>query len=451
MGATDSRYKLEQLPDGFIISGEDRVTTTVKLDENKLGLTVKKSGGYWDYGNTVGLIEGRDLISTVARGLMDKWQPRPRGDGKKVNTQKLKSWAISKTGRALSKVIKGERLRLIEQVDPQVVAIQKSVFAASGKFAVELLEPHFYTKDKYYLKDVVNFRAAAMTVFGGIQPDDYSDKDEMANKDWKKLYVSRGKEVYTSLNKTLTKLPGGIPINFLANFPRLHLERPVYSRRELLFQLGCVSHHEWVDINNYRDCHMLSNNIPHILLNASAEEITRAAKKLGDHLRTPINLRKAFEVNKVSQYIMDAAPVLTHNGNLVGLMEKAIEYHRQQVWNKSGLPGETLTATPSIPLPTHKDIIFLDSVGKINEEGEVQHHCIASYAREAVVGKCFLFHINHGGFTASAQVSAETKRVVQCYGPSNQTNAASTWATKELNKWAEGLKPVDIYIDPIPF
>lgn len=439
----ESIYKIEQLKDGFIVTGEGRNTTRVTLDDD--GYKFKVNNGY-SYGNTThGLIEGRGLIKGVATSLMQNWKPpKPKKNG--FVPSKLKEWAIGRTGRALAKRIKGERLRLLEKADPKVLAIQKAVFAASGQAPLELFDPYLYQKNKYYLQDVIKFPAAAMTVLDRITEGHPGpvNKDVVVNNDWKQLYVSRGKEVYTSLTKTLMNLPGGIPIGILTRFPRIHLERPVYSRRELVFILSCASHHDWVDINNYHSCHVLKNNIPHIIMNASAEEITRAAKKLGEHMRTPFNLRKAYEVARLSQYIMDAAPHLTHNGNLVGLMEKAIEYHRQAQWSSVGIPPDTVTALPPIPLPANKGITFLKDVREVVEEGQNQHHCIGSYAKSAVRGDCYLFHIVHDGQTASAQVSSRYRTVSQCYGPHNSLNKASVWANGILGKWAEKLPAITV-------
>lgn len=465
----ESIYKIERLPNGFIVTGDGRNTTRVTLDDDGYKFVV--NNGY-SYGNTThGLIEGRGLIKGVAESLMKDWAPVKKIKGGFV-PPKLKTWVLGRTGRALAKRIKGERLRLLEKANPQVLAIQKAVFAASGKAPLELFDPFLYEKNKYYLQDVIKFPAAAMTVLGAITSGHigYVNKDVIVNNDWKQLYVSRGKEVYTSLTKTLMNLPGGIPVNILAMLPKVHLERPVYSRRELLFILGCVSHHDWQElderpfnVNGIQGYQVYApQQIKHIIIHATEDEITRAAKKLGEHMRTPLNLRKAYQVAQVSQYIMDAAPRLTHNGNLVGLMEKAIEYHRQASWNDCGVPPDTLTAVPPIPLPANKGITFLKDVREIVEEGINQHHCIGSYAKASVAGNYYLFHIVHKGQTASAQVDARYRSVTQCYGPHNSTNEASKWAKGILGKWAEKLpgvknekKPISNYIggfeDNIPF
>lgn len=473
----ESRYKIDSFSNGFNITGEDRQPVKVVLNRFDTGFIVE--GLNW-HKEEMSLVSGRKMIETVAHVLMYNWTPKPRDSDKKVNVKKLKIWATTQTKKALAKRIKAERLRIIDSIaDPKVVKIQKAVFAANGSSPAELLKPSLYQKNEYYLKDVVKFRAAALTVGRGFEQDN-DTRDFLTNKDWKQLYVGRGKETYTSLNKTLMNFPGGVPPHLLYHFQRIHLVRPIYTRRELIFLLDCAGHYHWGDYNiatngwddnedddilrlagipnpPRRVDHLIGDDIRNVIMKANADEITRAAKRLGDHLRTPLNLRKSIGLMQVSQYIMDAAVDLEHNGNLVGLMDKAIEWHRADTVKKVGLPHDKQTALPPIPLPTDKGIIFLKDVGEVVHEGEVQHHCIGSYAKHAVRNQCYLFHIEHNGETASAQVNAITGEVSQCYGPCNRVNKASVWATKKLNEWGKGFKEVALdknqleFIDDIPF
>jgi hypothetical protein len=443
----ESRYKIERGDNYFIVrGGEGRVPVRVGLAEGGATLTIdhadKKGPAWTTHFGTTGLIQGRLLIKKVAESIMSEWE----GDKEKKKISniwgmgKLRTWASGKTGKALARRIKEERIHLVEKANPTIVAVQKAVFAANGIMSNDALDPDFYDRaNPYYIKDIIQYRAAAMTTFDFNEIYTYNyDRSSILNDDWRKVY-SFDKDVYGSLRKTLTNLPGGIPINILKNLRQIRLQRPIYSRRELIFMISCGSHHDWSG-RNYNRYIGISEDIKHVLLNATADEITRAAKKLGEHRREPINLRKAFNVHFVAGYIMDAAPALTHNknGNVVGLMEKAIEYHRQASWNSCGIPADTLTALPSLPLPTNKGIIFLKNVREIVEEGEKQHHCIASYARQAVSGNSFLFHIEYAGETASCQVD-RWGRVVQCHGPYNRSNKASEWGRRVLNKWGESL------------
>ncbi len=187
----ESRYKIESFSNGFNITGEDRQPVKVVLNRFDTGFIVE--GLTWSK-EEMGLLNGRKMIETVANTLMYNWTPKPRKDNKKVHIKKLKTWATTKTKKALARRIKAERLRIIDSiVDPKVVEIQKAVFAANGSSPAELLKPSLYQKNEYYLKDVVKFRAAALTIGRGFDRDEDA-RDFITGKDWKQLYVGRGKK-----------------------------------------------------------------------------------------------------------------------------------------------------------------------------------------------------------------------------------------------------------------
>jgi hypothetical protein len=94
------------------------------------------------------------------------------------------------------------------------------------------------------------------------------------------------------------------------------------------------------------------------------------------------------------------------------------------------------TQLPPIPLPETEGITFLATVGEVKAEGKRMGHCIAGYAREAQLGRCFLFHIDYKGEMASAEVSP-SGRLMQCHGVRNRDNKAVDWGTKQLNRWLQ--------------
>jgi hypothetical protein len=63
-------------------------------------------------------------------------------------------------------------------------------------------------------------------------------------------------------------------------------------------------------------------------------------------------------------------------------------------------------------LPAVPGVRFLDSVAAIADEGAAMGHCAASYAESAVRGECYLFHVEHDGELATAEVAPDG-RVVQ--------------------------------------
>jgi hypothetical protein len=59
-------------------------------------------------------------------------------------------------------------------------------------------------------------------------------------------------------------------------------------------------------------------------------------------------------------------------------------------------------------------------------------NCVASYARQAVAGQCYLFHIERAGETGSVEVGVDG-RIRQAFGPYNRRNTAATWAKQILS------------------
>jgi hypothetical protein len=450
------RYKFESFDDGFRISGEDRVSTLVKLKNTNFDIiTDNKKGERYTFSQQ-SLVSGHKLIHEIAGNLMLTWES-PK---KKHTPKNLRKWAINNTKKRISKFVAQERLRLCQKADPVVYGVQKAVFAAAGKVGQEVLRDNFYTEnDKYYLSDITKYRAAALTTFpevglykiynnGSWTSDayvDYNETHKVVNEDWKKLYAFGG-ETYTSLNKTLTKFPGGIPLSILANLRKVKLERPIYSRRELLFLLFCVQNPSWpgttdAQIMYANGRHTLSINIAHILQHASTNEINRVRKLLEVHLHQKINLRKSFEMINITQYIMDAAPYLTHNGNIVGLTEKAIEWHRNAEWGRysQGYSPTQTTALPAIPLPNKNGVRFLATVEDIVNESVRMHHCVATYISQAVKGKCHLFSIEKDGNFATAEIGP-VGTLRQIKGPYNESsNKAITYGRQVFSKWCKDL------------
>ena len=129
-----------------------------------------------------------------------------------------------------------------------------------------------------------------------------------------------------------------------------------------------------------------------------------------------------------------------HNGNIVGLAEKSIRWHRDhrremtdRTIQKYG--DTTEVARPTIPLPEEPGIRFLETVGEICDEAEEMEHCVASYARDTIRGTSFLFHVNFGGETATVEVGP-SGTVYQAVGPKNRDNAAVAAALKKYEQVA---------------
>src|SRR5262249_9237171 len=152
-----------------------------------------------------------------------------------------------------------------------------------------------------------------------------------------------------------------------------------------------------------------------------------------------------------------------HRGNIVGLARKSIRWHQHEQGRVMAATLRTLgperpAALPPIALPVHPGIRFLATVKEICKEGAAMQHCIATYAGTAARGKCFLFHVEHAGRSASVAVDQEGT-VREANGPRNEWNAAVQWGRRVLGRWGKALRPavrqqepdVELEDDGVPF
>lgn len=454
---------------GFVVTGEDRVTTYVMLVDDEFQVFWRDPDFDAPASTRVGLWNYYNLIASVARGLMAEWTPPEREDGREWHG--IKEWACKQTEKALNKRVYAEWQRLLGLVDPQVRAVQRAIFAAT--FQHHKLYPEFYNYP-YLIADILNYRAAAIAaVFpttlltdcranafqaaarphiaelrrlaaqhGVTLPDDfistsrYLRRENMpstaeiieAMHNWRALFSPTGED-YRSLNRTLMNLPGGIPAKLVVRLNQILLQRPMTKRLELLALLWCEG---------------MPNGAMHARVFHYAREgqIKRAMQHVSEHLHTDLNTRKARAVRDFVQFVCDYPE--PHLGTIVGLADKAIRWHRNQDAEEARriadrLGHETPTALPPIAPPALPGVTFLDTVGDVCREGAEMGHCIASYAPSAVDGNSYLFHIDHNGELASVEVKPWGE-VAQAQGPHNQANAATRWGARALRGWAAEIK-----------
>ena len=276
-----------------------------------------------------------------------------------------------------------------------------------------------------------------------ITPDECIEK--LIN--WRDLLSHSGKS-YRSLDRTLMNLPGGIPAGYLSELCAIELPRPITDRVELLCLLGYRSVYG-------RNTRYDTPNNTGVVIHAPREQILEAMSRVAAHTHNDLSPRRSKSYRFFSRFIADYPDF--HSGNIIGLTEKAIDWHRHQQQNEiteisEQLGEDTKTALPPIPLPDIPGITFLAKVGDVCSEGQDMRHCIASYARHAVDGYCYLFHIDLGGEVASLQVDS-MGRVVQAHGPANKQNKAVIWGKQMLSRWGRQF-PEDTRLndnDGIPF
>jgi hypothetical protein len=197
-------------------------------------------------------------------------------------------------------------------------------------------------------------------------------------------FCPEGLKPYRALNKTLTELPGGVPLSLL-----------------------CAPYLSVPCLNNY----------------GNSED--------------QFSSRRTREISIVVGYLDDYPEA--HQGNLVGLADRAIRWHRQEQEEVQRrmlerLGPTTPTARPPVPLPELPGVHFLATVGEVVDEGQRMQHCIASYAEKAVMGWCYLFHVDFEGAEASVAVHPQGG-VLQAQGPKNSRNAATVYGERILSAW----------------
>jgi hypothetical protein len=256
-------------------------------------------------------------------------------------------------------------------------------------------------------------------------------------RDWRALFAPGGLS-YTSLNRTLMNLPGGITPGILRSLASVRLERPIFDRLELM-TIGTAAqkrrrHHD------------------HVYAHARHDEIVQAmaiisegrarAGRVAGIAPPSLSPRRTRDVAFFTGYLSDFPEL--HSGRIVGLARKAVAWHLDEAAVEDRRRLEELgldrrTALPPVPLPEADGVRFLSTVGEGLDEGRRMQHCVASYARDAVYGHCYLFHVDHAGEEATVEVD-RTGRVLQSYGRGNSHNVAASRGRQTLGAWGSGFR-----------
>ncbi len=468
-----SRYLIEQKRDGFIIRGQPN-----RFDVPGAPKWLKELGpeDYWQREpvsvtlkpyclevassgetKTVGFFDFPPLVAESAVRLMAPWRPPVREhegpDEEQYAPYWASDWAMKRTQWAINKQLHAEWQRLLGQVDPTVLAVHKKVFAATWNCQkAPLLSEDALYKEKYIVRDILSYRAAAVATLACDEFGPPNESSIQKMRHWRDLFAPAGMGAYTTLNKTLMNLPGGIPASLLADLRQLVLPRPIYNRLELATTIVAGAR----TADNF-----------HVFAHATADEIKEAMRRISVSLQrqeeaalvetmprytrlgrqrfglpTALSSRRTKDIRTAVYYMLDFPE--DHRGRLAGLAEKAIRWHgaegREQEARKTikRFGTERALALPPIPLPEVPGIHLLKTVGDAVAEGERMQHCIASYSEKAVEGRCFLFHVEYQAETASVEVS-HTGAVIQARGPRNNSNKATQWGARLLQEWGRGF------------
>jgi len=438
----NSKYKfVKHGKSAFVVKGEGKGSVIVSL--NELGRSINIIDKDKDKNKDEFKLHAyRALIRGVVKRLWTKEaieniSPPP---GRK-KFPKVYAWATQKTAKAICRRFKKEWECLLSKVEPQVIELDKRLFHCSFKNKPSpFLKIPNLLENKYLISDILKYRAAACVfdcpdyffdIFSGVRFEDL--------RDWKALLSPFGKP-YTSLNRTLMNLPGGIPVYMLKHFRIGRLERPVFDRIEIIFILAAFQQVNYKRLPWNEPWN--KNPVPnlHIFQHATRKQITTAMKRIGNHTRNRYSTRKTNHIADVVVFLMDYPT--RHTGNVVGLAAKSIKWHQERQLNRlkrkmNGYKPEDKVKTPNASLPNDSRIKFLETVKDILDESEQMNHCIDCYIPQAMRGDSYLFHIEYKGEHASIEVSCGHVR--QAHGPKNHDNAASNWGKIQLKRWAKNL------------
>lgn len=463
-----SKYVFTERADGFEITAPNQNRTPTRVTCYPTYLEIERRPGRDGEVEPrhFGFYEYYALSRAVAEGLMAEWEPPERNE----HWSGVRDWAVTQTARAIGKRVYAQWQRLIQGVDPTVLAVHRAIFAATRGTAALAMEEELYQYE-FVVRDIVNYRAAAvaakwvepladgciqrralnspqaqdirqalsaleplarqsgLTLYSSLELDRTTAKHSSpieAMQDWRALFSPTGED-YRSLNRTLTYLPGGIPATLLCRALRdLYLERPITQRLELLallhYQEAAGKREDWV-------------NLP-VFMHTDTPGVKEAVRRVAAYMHDDLSTRKAADVRRAVGILADFPE--RHTGNIVGLADKSIRWHRDGQEHRTQetidrLGGHTLTALPP-SLPDIPGVTFLDNVEAVCREGAAMGHCIASYAAFAVNGACYLFHVEHNGETATVEVDPAGP-AVQAHGPHNTNNGAVRWGQRALSRW----------------
>jgi hypothetical protein len=343
------------------IEGEDRNTVFVAPTPTCLLVRYRDDHGGWYY-RPYGFFDYYNLAADVASGLVLGWAP-PDG---RSGWPGVRVWVRNRTGRAIGKCLHAFYKRCLDAADSTVLALQRAVFSTTFFTPSLVLNERLY-KEKYCVKDVTRYRAAAVALanldafralrrqsaYFSAQESLLASKEHEAletlalslgvelsvhvvqrrryqqdhlsvdvalemMEDWRGHFSPTG-ESYRSLDRTLMNLPGGVPARLLAYLSQVYLERPVLSRSEL----AVLTLYEKMQLHRESPRHNAR-----VFRYAREDRIARAARLVADHTRNPLNTRRTKDLQLLVGFLTDYPD--EHRGNIVGLAEKSIRWHRRE-------------------------------------------------------------------------------------------------------------------------
>ena len=359
-GAYRSKYTFTETPDGFVVRAEDRVPVRVQLCPTHFSVFADDGGESSNqirYGYVTGLYQSKALLDQVSWILMRDWES-PADKGKLFSG--AKEQAHEHTAAAIRTRLYRQRRRLLARVDPIVLEVQRSMFAATRTVGSIALGQELY-QHRCVVEDIINYRAAAIAAvhvyslahsqisirsergWGNARLDRQLERLLRAEddprietnpfceprpsevtlevltpiyielmKNWRDLFSDTGKS-YRSLDRTLMNLPSGITYKGLRNLVRLHLERPHTERLEFLVLLM---------YGQSRSKHNM-----HIFQHVRVPDIKSAIGQVAEATQMGLSPEQPLHVKFMVDYL--AGYPEKHTGDITGLARRSIEWHRE--------------------------------------------------------------------------------------------------------------------------
>lgn len=450
--------RIEPTRDGLIVHNGDR-SVTIERERTRFVVTADPSVYPFNRPLGFGLIEYGRLTRAIVRTLLD-------GTDKLGGPRALAQWHVDRYCQRIGKEIHREYQRLLEDADPIALSTQRRIFAATFGCPALAFEPELYERP-YLLADLERYRALAAVLYDAhganlrlterrlqgsrqyrelaamaaehdlridLRPESGDDPFgatpeltvpaalDLLEQNWRGTLAPTG-EPYRSLNRTIENFPGGIPRALVPVLGRIQLEQPITDRLELLAVLAYAERR---------------HELPHLaaFMDSSREQIKRAMQMVGEFTRNDLSPRRSRDVSFLTRFLGDHHG--THNGTATGLARKAIRWHRDRLEHEAAEMleelGEQPLAPPPIDLPADPRISFIDSTPAIAAEGARMGHCIATYARAAVDGRAFAFHVEQGG--PATVLIGDGGQIIDAGGPRNQLTPAMRWGKRKLSAWA---------------
>jgi hypothetical protein len=445
MRKQEHNYELRGYKFGFRIIPKDkkRPILYVKLDKN----------GFWHFKDypqysNVPLYNFYTLLGYSIEILYMSWTLKKETKNETVN-RKMADWAKLNTKKTLATKMRDIWKNCCNNLDPDVEELHRKLHSISnGSGYWGRIEDILNNKKKYkfLIKDMLKHPPARLAVLHGrlasteYYPTRVFDWDE----NWMNEYAYDNK-IYTSLRKTLMNFPYGVTYYFYFALKNIKLPEPVTSR---------IRMYAYTNLARMRFDDDEKEERMKVILRSTDEQLKDAVRYMWKYfpLHSKDNFRRSNSIIHSFHMIFDY-PLEIGEWDIMGLVKRSENYHHdldmqarveRMRWEQENEKlAKANTAIPPIPLPADENIKFLNSYKSIQDEGELMGHCIGQYAKSAVNGSCYLFHVDYNGEMASVEVSPYGY-VSQSYGPRDTRNNASEYGKKVLGSWSKKLEKAKI-------